>query len=250
MSLRVARVALVTGSSRGLGKAIALRLAADGHAVAVNALEADPDLQAVVSAIREGGGTAQGFAADVTDEQEVLRLVTEIRDALGPIDTLVLNATGPQPTAPLDDVGWSEHMDQLRFFLKSPVDLVRAVVEDMRKAGFGRIVTIDSEVAFRSPPGRTAYAAAKSAEIGLAMALARELAGFGITVNSVGPGFVPVERHADVPQSELDAYLQTVPAGRLGTPAEIAHAVSFFASTGAGFVTGQRLLVDGGKSLT
>lgn len=244
------RVALVTGSSRGLGKAIALRLGVDGFAVAVNAVTADTESQAVASAIRDSGGRAEAFGADVTDEEEVARLVADIRASLGPIDTLVLNATGPQPAAPLDEVGWSEHLDQLVFFVKSPAVLVRAVVDEMRSSGFGRIITIDSEVAFRSPPGRTAYAAAKSAEVGLALAMAHELASWGITVNSVGPGFIPVERHSDVPQSEVDAYLATVPVGRVGTPAEIAHAVSFFASAGASFITGQRLLVDGGKSLT
>src|SRR5436190_23522261 len=100
------RVALVTGSSRGLGKAIALRLGADGYAVAVNAASVEADSEDVVVAIREAGGTAQAFAADVTDEQHVVRLVAEVRDALGPIDTLVVNATGPQPTAPVDEVRW------------------------------------------------------------------------------------------------------------------------------------------------
>jgi 3-oxoacyl-[acyl-carrier protein] reductase len=244
------RVALVTGSSRGLGRAIAVRLGADGYAVAVNALTRDEEAEAVAASIREAGGRAEAFGADITDDEPVARLVDDIREQLGPIDTLVLNATGTQPTAPLAEVDWSDHLDQLTYFVKSPVLLIRAVVEDMRQKGFGRIVTIDSEVAFRSPPGRSAYAAAKSAEVGLALAWARELASSGITVNSVAPGFIPVERHSDVPRSEVDAYVATVPVGRIGIPAEIAHAVSFFASAQAGFVTGQRIIVDGGKSLT
>jgi len=119
----------------------------------------------------------------------------------------------------------------------------------MRARRFGRIIHVDSEVADRPPPGRSAYATAKSAQIGLARSWATELAPFGITVNAVAPGFVPVERHADVPAEVLDAYLASVPAGRMGTPEDIAHAVSFLASAGAGFVTGQRIVVDGGRSL-
>jgi 3-oxoacyl-[acyl-carrier protein] reductase len=127
--------------------------------------------------------------------------------------------------------------------------LGRAVLPGMRARGFGRIVQIDSEVADRPPPGRSAYATAKSAQIGLTRSWARELAPFGITVNTVAPGFVPVERHSDVPKEVRNAYLASVPAGRMGTRADIAHAVSFLASEGAGFVTGQRIVVDGGRSL-
>jgi 3-oxoacyl-[acyl-carrier protein] reductase len=161
----------------------------------------------------------------------------------------VLNATGPQPEAPLADVGWDDHLAQLAFFVKSPVLLGRLVVPGMRARRWGRIVHIDSEVADRPPPGRSAYATAKSAQIGLARSWARELASDGITVNAVAPGFVPVERHADVPDAVRSAYLASVPAGRMGTPEDIAHAVSFLASDGAGFVTGQRLVVDGGRAL-
>jgi len=107
----------------------------------------------------------------------------------------------------------------------------------------------DSEVADRPPPNRSAYAAAKSAQIGLARAWAHELAPFGVTVNTVAPGFVPVERHADVTDEGRQAYVASVPAGRFGTRDDIAHAVSFFASEAASFVTGQRLVVDGGRHL-
>jgi 3-oxoacyl-[acyl-carrier protein] reductase len=113
----------------------------------------------------------------------------------------------------------------------------------------GRIVQVDSEVVDRPPPGRSAYVTAKSAQIGLARSWARELAQLGITVNMVAPGFIPVERHADVPDEVRSAYLASVPAGRLGTREDVAHAVSFFVSEAAGFITGQRLVVDGGRSL-
>jgi 3-oxoacyl-[acyl-carrier protein] reductase len=243
------RVALVTGSSRGLGAAIARRLARDGFAVAVNGRPGDEQVVAIARGIRDEGGTAEGFCADVTDEQQVAGLVAAIAGTLGPVGVLVLNATGPQPEAPAAEVGWPDHVAQLDFFVKSPVLLGRAVLPGMQARRYGRIVSIDSEVAHRPPPGRSAYAAAKNAQIGLTLSWARELAPFGITVNTVAPGFIPVERHADVPDQVRQAYLATVPAGRMGTPGDIAHAVSFLASAGAGFVTGQRIVVDGGRSL-
>jgi 3-oxoacyl-[acyl-carrier protein] reductase len=243
------RVALVTGSSRGLGAAIARRLARDGFAVAVNGRPGDEQVAAVGRGIRDEGGTAGGFCADVTDEQQVAGLVAAITGSLGPVDVLVLNATGPQPEAPVTEVAWADHVAQLDFFVKSPVLLGREVLPGMQARRYGRIVSIDSEVAHRPPPGRSAYAAAKNAQIGLTRSWARELAPFGITVNTVAPGFIPVERHADVPGEVRQAYLASVPAGRMGTPDDIAHAVSFLASAGAGFVTGQRIVVDGGRSL-
>jgi 3-oxoacyl-[acyl-carrier protein] reductase len=243
------RVALVTGSSRGLGAAIARRLAQDGLAVAVNGRPGDSRAGDVGRSIRDGGGVAEAFDADVTDEQQVAGLVAAITDRFGPVDVLVLNATGPQPEALITDVAWSDHLAQLSFFVKSPVLLARAVLPGMQARRYGRIVHIDSEVAHRPPPGRSAYATAKSAQIGLARAWARELAPSGITVNAVAPGFIPVERHAGVPGEVKDAYLASVPAGRMGTPGDIAHAVSFLASEDAGFITGQRIVVDGGRSL-
>ena len=168
---------------------------------------------------------------------------------LGPIDVLVLNATGPQPEAPIAEVTWEDHLAQLAFFVNSPLLLGRAVLPGMCARRFGRIVQIDSEVADRPPPGRSAYATAKSAQIGLTRSWARELAPLGITVNTVAPGFVPVERHAGVAEDVREAYRASVPVGRMGTPEDIAHAVSFFASDATGFVTGQRLVVDGGRAL-
>lgn len=243
------RVALVTGSSRGLGAEIARRLARDGFAVAVNGRPGDDGVAAVARAIEGDGGTAKGFGADVTAEDQVNVLVTAITSTFGPIDVLVLNATGPQPEAPVTEVGWADHAAQLGFFVKSPVLLGRVLLPSMQARRYGRIVHIDSEVAHRPPPGRSAYAAAKNAQLGLTLSWARELAPFGITVNTVAPGFIPVERHAAVPDEDRAAYLATVPAGRMGTPADIARAVSFFAAEDAGFVTGQRIVVDGGRAL-
>jgi 3-oxoacyl-[acyl-carrier protein] reductase len=243
------RVALVTGSSRGLGAEVARRLARDGMKVAVNGRTGGPEADAVVDAIRAAGGVAEMFAADVTDEAAVAALVARVAERLGPVDVLVLNATGPQPEGAIADVGWADHLDQLAFFVRSPVLLGRAVLPHMREQGFGRIVNVDSEIAHLPPPGRSAYATAKNAQVGLTLSWARELAPLGITVNAVAPGFVPVERHDDVPDAVRSAYLASVPAGRMGVPADVAHAVAFFASDGAGFITGQRLVVDGGRAL-
>jgi 3-oxoacyl-[acyl-carrier protein] reductase len=248
MDLAGRRVALVTGSSRGLGRAIARRLARDGFAVAVNSNDEDETLQAA-AAIRGDGGTAEAFIADVTDEGQVEGLVAAIAARLGPVGVLVLNATGPQPTAPLAQVTWPDHLAMLEFFVKSPVLLGRAVLPAMLAANYGRIIHIDSEVADLPPPGSSHYSAAKSGQKGLARGWARELAPLGITVNSVAPGFIPVERHTGLPAQVLADYLATVPAGQMGTPDDIAHAVSFLASEGAGFITGQRIVVDGGRSL-
>lgn len=242
-------VALVTGSSRGLGRTIARRLARDGFAVAVNALHDDPDLKTAAEEVLAEGGRGAAFAADVTDRRQVGDLVDAVTALLGPVSVLVVNATGPQPDAFVSEVDWPEHLAQLDFFVRSPVLLGHAVLPGMRARGYGRIVHVDSEVADRPPPGRSAYATAKAAQVGLVRAWARELAPDGITVNTVAPGFVPVERHAEVPEAEREAYRAGVPAGRLGTPEDVAAAVSFFASQEAGFVTGQRLLVDGGRAL-
>jgi 3-oxoacyl-[acyl-carrier protein] reductase len=248
MRLANGRVALVTGSSRGLGRAIARRLARDGFAVAVNGIDENHTRQ-VADDIRGDGGTAEAFIADVTDEGNVECLVAAIAARLGPVGVLVLNASGPQSTAPLAEVSWPDHLAMLNFFVKSPILLGRAVLPAMLSDHYGRIINVDSEVADLPPPGSSHYATAKSGQQGLARAWARELAPLGITVNSVAPGFIPVERHADLPSRVFEEYLVTVPAGHMGTPADIAHAVSFFASEGAGFITGQRIVVDGGRSL-
>ena len=243
------RVALVSGSSRGLGRHIAIRLARDGLSVAVNGLHDDGQAAEVAAEIRGQGGVADSFSGDVTDEGQVGELVEAVQRDLGPVDVLVLNATGPQPEAPLEEVAWEDHLAQLDYFVKSPLLLGRAVVPGMRERQWGRIVEIDSEVVDLPSPGRSAYVTAKSAQVGLTRSWARELAPFGITVNAVAPGFIPVERHAGVAPEVKSAYVASVPSGRVGTPEEVGHAVSFFASEEAAFITGQRLVVDGGRGL-
>jgi len=160
MAVAHGRVALVTGSSRGLGALIARRLARDGMAVAVNGRPGDEQVDAVSRAIRGDGGAAEGFCADVTDERQVAGLAVAVTGRLGPVDVLVLNATGPQPEAAVTDVAWADHLAQLDFFVKSPVLLGRALIPAMQARRYGRIVQVDSEVAHRPPPGRSAYATA------------------------------------------------------------------------------------------
>lgn len=243
--------ALVTGASRGLGASIARRLGADGWPVGVNYPPGAPTEREraakVVADIRAAGGIAEAVAADVTDEEQVRELVAATSTALGPIGVLVINATGPQPVVALEELTWRAHLDQLEFFVKSPTLLVQAVLPEMRQRGGGRIVQIGSDIPERALPGCSAYAAAKAAQMSLTQAWAKELGPHGITINLVAPGWIPVERHADIAPQERDGYVAGVPLGRFGTPQDIAAAVSYLASDEASFITGARLPVNGGE---
>ena len=241
--------ALVTGASRGLGAHIARRLAADGWRVAVNYLPDRDDAERVVADIGAAGGTAAAFRADVTDEAEVTALVAAVEADLGPVQVLVPNATGPQPMIDAVDVTWQDHLNQLLFFVKSPTLLMQAVAPGMRARGGGRIIQIGSDAFERAAPGMSAYSAAKGAQISLTRTWARELGPFGITVNVVAPGWIPVERHAGVDPRHVAQYQADVPLGRMGTPAEIADVVAFLASAGARFITGERITVNGGHTI-
>jgi 3-oxoacyl-[acyl-carrier protein] reductase len=241
--------ALVTGASRGLGAHIARRLARDGWPVAVNYLPDRADAERVVADIRAAGGVASAFRADVTEEADVAALADAVRAELGPVRVLVPNATGPQPERAAVDVTWQDHLDQLRFFVKSPTLLMQAVVADMRRLGGGRIVQIGSDLFERAAPGMSAYSAAKGAQLSLTRTWARELGPSGITVNVVAPGWIPVERHAGSDPRHLTEYLADVPLGRMGTPGEVADVVAFLASEGARFVTGERITVNGGHTM-
>ena len=172
-----------------------------------------------------------------------------MRSSLGPVHALVINATGAQPATPVAELTWQAHLDQLEFFVKSPTLLMRAVLADMTRAGGGRVIHVGSDIVERGLPGSSAYAAAKAAQLGLARVWARELAPLAITVNTVAPGWVPVERHDSAPETERREYLATVPLGRMGEPADVAGAVSYLASDDAAFVTGVRLAVNGGFSV-
>lgn len=243
------RVALVTGSTRGLGKRIALELARRGARVAMNyygnqevAEQAFAELQAV-------SGEHCLVRADVTEEAGVADLLGEIESKIGPVDILVPNATCDQPMVPIEQYDWAFAQRMVDFFIKSPFLLTKACVPHMKRQGWGRIVHITSEVFDGAWPNFCPYVAAKGGQIGLAKSNAAELAPHGITVNMVAPGWIPVERHEDAPQEAKDAYLALAPMGRFGKPEDVAAAVAYLASDDAKFVTGVSLSVNGGRTI-
>ena len=238
-----AGVALVSGASRGIGAAIAVRMAAEGWPVAVNYHRGRGAAEAVVGVIRHVGGVADLFAADVTDEQSVADLFEEVARRLGPVTALVANATGPQPEVPLEDLTWQTYLDQLEFFVKSPTLLVQAALPSMRATGGGRVILIGSDLADRAAPLTSAYTAAKNAQVGLTKVWAKELGAHRITVNLVQPGWIPVERHHGI---DTAAYVAEVPVRRMGTPDDVAATVAHLASEAGGFITGQRITINGG----
>ncbi len=241
--------ALVTGASRGLGAEIARHLGAAGWPVAVNYRSDAAGAERVVQDITSSGGEAAAFGADVTDEAGVASLAGDVEARLGPVEVLVLNATGPQPLVRVEDLTWQDHLDQLVFFVKSPTLLVQAALPAMKARGRGRVIQVGSDAFERALPGMSAYNAAKGAQIGLTRTWARELGPHGITVNVVAPGWIPVERHARAPQEVRDAYASDVALRRMGVPADIAGVVTFLASDAASFITGERITVNGGHTI-
>jgi 3-oxoacyl-[acyl-carrier protein] reductase len=236
-------VALVSGASRGLGAAIAVRMADEGWPVAVNYHRGQAAAETVVGVIRQAGGVADLFSADVTDEQGVDHLFDEVARRLGPVTAVVANATGPQPEVALTDLTWQTYLDQLEFFVKSPTLLVQAALPTMQAAGGGRVILIGSDLADRAAPLTSAYAAAKNAQVGLTKVWAKELGAHGITVNLVQPGWIPVERHHGI---DTATYVAEVPLRRMGTPEDVAATVAHLASEAGGFITGQRITINGG----
>jgi 3-oxoacyl-[acyl-carrier protein] reductase len=242
-------VALVTGASRGLGAAIAKSLAAVGWSVAVNYAHDDAGAKGVVDAILAAGGKAQAFKFDVTDKASVRHGITEITHALGPVNVLINNATGPQPMMPIEEQSWDDHLDQLRFFVKAPLLLLQTLLSEWKDGHAGRVINIGSEVVDIGNANFGHYVSAKAAMVGLTRSWARELGHDGITVNLVAPGFIPVERHAETSEADFESYRREVPLGRMGLPADIGGLVAFLASPAADFITGQTFAVNGGRTL-
>ncbi len=242
------RVALVTGSTTGLGKGIALELARAGAKVAMTYHRSEARAAAAFDEFRAAGCSGKLYRSDASDPDQVNALVRQIAGDLGPVDILVPNATPDQPQMPIEQYTWQHYETMLNFFIKSPYLLTRACLESMKARRWGRIINITSEVFPRAVGNFSAYVSAKGGQIGFTRSMATELAPHGITVNQVMPGWIPVERHENDPQSQKDAYFALIPARRWGTPADVAAAVLYFASPEASFVTGQSLAVNGGMT--
>ena len=245
----MSRTALVTGASRGLGAAMAACLAEAGHAVAINFFANGDRASKLCDDLNAQGWRAQPFGADVRDPDAVSRLVREVESSLGPIEVLVVNATGHQPFLSIEEQTWQAYLDQLEFFVKSPLLLLQAVLPGMRRRGFGRVIQIGSEVVELGNPRFANYVAAKAAQLGQTRSWARELGPEGITVNLVAPGWIPTERALDATVAEQEAYAANVPLRRMGVPDEVGRTVAFLASEAAGFINGQKISVNGGNTL-
>jgi 3-oxoacyl-[acyl-carrier protein] reductase len=243
------RTALVTGASRGLGAAIALELAARGAKVAVNYFAKQDRAEQLCERIKQQGGEASPFYADVRQEADVEKMIQAINAAYHHIDIAVINATGPQPFLTIEQQTWERYLDQLEFFVKSPLLIMRQLISGMKSRGFGRVIQIGSEVFELGNPMFANYIAAKGAQLGQTRSWARELGATGITVNLVAPGWIPTERHVGASQADMDAYTRGVPMRHMGTAEDVANTVAFLASDAGRFITGQKISVNGGNTL-
>jgi 3-oxoacyl-[acyl-carrier protein] reductase len=257
MDLRIAgRVALVCGSSRGLGRAIAAALVEAGCRVALNARNADALRQTADALRRHATTDVAAFPADVSVPAQATGLVEHVRRELGAVDILVCNAGGP-PAAPFGDTPAEHWQAALELNLLSTVHLCRAAVPLMRRRGWGRIVCLTSVAAKQPLPGLILSSTARAGVLGFAKSLADEVAAAGITVNVVCPGYMRTERVEELaatraaqsgrrPQDVLAETVGNIPLGRMGEPEELAAAVAFLASEPARYITGAVLQVDGG----
>jgi len=239
-------VAIVTGNSTGLGKAIGLRLGRAGAKVPVSYAHNKARAERTLAEYKAAGIETLLVRADVTTQDGVETLFSNTEVELGDVDIIVPNATCQQPMKPIEQYDWEIYQRKIDFFIKSPFLLATRGLPKMKAKGWGRIVNITSEVFHLSVSSYSAYVAAKGGQIGWSRSMARELAPFGITVNMVAPGWIPGERHAHDPQQLKDDYFASIPARRWGVPQDIADAGLYLASDEASFVTGQTLCVNGG----
>jgi 3-oxoacyl-[acyl-carrier protein] reductase len=244
-----ARVALVTGSSRGLGRACALRLAREGLTVAVHYVRGEAAAEGVVAEIRAAGGRAQAFGADVASPEACADLVKRVGEACGSLDVLVNNAGVTRDTLALrmKAEDWQLVLDTN---LSSAFHLAKGALRGMLRSGWGRIVNVSSVVGLMGNVGQANYVAAKAGLIGLTKALAREYASKGVTVNAVAPGFIESDMTEGLPEALKGAYLQQIPVGRFGKPEEVAAAIAFLVGEESAYINGQTLTIDGGMLMS
>ena len=241
-------VALVTGGSRGIGRAICLELARQGAAVAVNYAGNEQAAQETVEACRALGVQAEAFQADVSDPAACESLIAQVKERFGRLDILVNNAgvtrDGLLMTAKPED--FDKVLDTN---LKGAYFCMKAAAKVMMRQRYGRIVNLSSVVGLRGNPGQTGYAASKAGVLGLTKAAAKELASRNITVNAVAPGFIETDMTAVLPEKAKTAMLATIPMAASGQPEDVARAAAFFARPESAYITGQVLCVDGGMAV-
>ncbi len=241
-------VALVTGASRGIGRAIALRLAADGHAVGVNYASSAASAEEVVAQIVAAGGRAVAIKADVGNEDDVRAMFDTVSTDLGPVTVLVNNA-GITEDGLLLRMGTEQWDRVITTNLRSVYLCTKAVLRDMIRAKGGRIINISSVSGLAGNAGQANYAASKAGIIGFTKSTAKEVGSRGITVNAVAPGFITTDMTGALGDGITDAVVQQISLGRLGLPEEVASVVGYLASDGASYITGQTIVVDGGLAL-
>ncbi|HIZ88456.1 MAG TPA: 3-oxoacyl-[acyl-carrier-protein] reductase [Candidatus Mucispirillum faecigallinarum] len=242
------KVALVTGASRGIGKAIAIHLAANGAKVAVNYSSSESSAIEVAEIIKKNGGTAEIFKARVNVESEVEEMFTAIEKSLGVVDILVNNAgiTKDNLLMRMKTEEWDSVID---VNLKGTFLCTRRAVKGMMKNRYGKIINISSVVGFAGNAGQFNYSATKAGVIGMTKSAALELASRGIRVNAVAPGFIETDMTASLTDEVKAAYLEKIPLKSLGKPEDIANAVAYLASPLSDYMTGQTLHLNGGMYL-
>lgn len=247
MSDETQRVAVVTGASRGIGKAIAERLAADGRHVVCVARSEGP-LAELVEKIRSAGGSAEHVTCDLSDGNSVGTMIDDVVERCGRVDVLVNNA-GITKDGLVMRMSDEDFDDVLNVNLRSAFIASRHVARPMMRARFGRIINIGSVSGLMGNPGQTNYAASKAAMVGMSKSMAKELGAKGVTVNVVAPGFIKTDMTEILGDELMKEVAPRIPVRRLGEPEEIANAVSWLSSDESGYVTGQVLVVDGGLAM-